>query len=117
MKKTYSKLNLSKCSTAILVGASLLLTINTHAQIIYTIAGTGTAGYTGDGVQATSTQVNQPSGVAIDKHGNVFIADNLNSRIRKVDASIGIITTVAGTGTAGYNGDGILATAAELAQP
>jgi sugar lactone lactonase YvrE len=117
MKKTYSKLNLSKCSTAILVGASLLLTINTHAQIIYTIAGTGTAGYTGDGVQATSTQVNQPSGVAIDKHGNVFIADNLNSRIRKVDASTGIITTVAGTGTAGYNGDGILATAAELAQP
>ena len=117
MKKTYSKLNLSKCSTAILVGASLLLTINTHAQIITTVAGNGTAAYFGDGGLATAAELNLTSGVALDKNGNLYIADNLNSRIRKVDAISGVITTIAGTGTPGYNGDGIMATAAELNRP
>ena len=117
MKKTYLKLNLCKCSTAILVGASLLLTINTHAQIITTVAGNGTAAYFGDGGLATAAELNLTSGVALDKNGNLYIADNLNSRIRKVDAISGVITTIAGTGTPGYNGDGIMATAAELNRP
>ena len=117
MKKTYLKLNLCKCSTAILVGASLLLTINTHAQIITTVAGNGTAAYFGDGGLATAAELNLTSGVALDKNGNLYIADNLNSRIRKVDAISGVITTIAGTGTPGYNGDGIMATTAELYQP
>ncbi len=111
------KLNLKTYSIAIFIGASLLLTGSAQAQFIYTIAGNGTANYNGDGIQATAAEVNQPSGVAIDKNGNVFIADNVNNRIRKIDAATGIITTVAGNGTQAYSGDGGQATAAELAQP
>ena len=87
-----------------------------NTGIITTIAGTGTAGYNGDGLPATSAQVNYPYAVAIDDTGNVFIADELNNRIRKINTS-GIITTIAGTGTAGYNGDNIAATGAELNSP
>ena len=83
--------------------------------IISTVAGTGTAGYTGDGGQATSAQLNNPYGVAVDSQGNVYIADTLNNRVRKVSG--GIISTVAGTGTAGYSGDGGQATSAQLNQP
>jgi PKD repeat protein len=83
--------------------------------IITTVAGTGTAGYSGDGGQATSAQLNNPIGVAVDGQGNLYIADYMNHRIRKV--SSGIITTVAGTGTAGYSGDGGQATSAQLDGP
>jgi myo-inositol-hexaphosphate 3-phosphohydrolase len=83
---------------------------------ITTIAGTGTAGYNGDGIQATAAMLNNPHGVAVDGAGNVYIADAPNQRIRKVSPA-GIITTVAGTGTSGYNGDGIQATAARLNYP
>ncbi len=77
--------------------------INTNG-IITSVAGTGTSGYSGDGGPATSAAIS-PNGVALDTSGNIFIADTSNYRIRKVTASTGIITTVAGTGTAGYNGD------------
>jgi trimeric autotransporter adhesin len=87
------------------------------AQTITTISGNGIASYNGDGIQATAAEINEPSGVVLDKLGNVFIADNVNNRVRKIDAITGIISTVAGTGTAGYNGDGIQATAANLYQP
>jgi len=83
---------------------------------ITTVAGTGTAGYSGDGGSATSALLNYPFGVCVDASGNIFIADRENHRIRKVDTS-GIITTVAGTGTAGYNGDDISATSANLYYP
>ncbi len=86
------------------------------AGIITTIAGNGTFGFSGDNVAATATELSNPRGVAVDKHGNVYIADQGNNRIRKVDPA-GIITTIAGTGTAGYNGDGIGATTAELFNP
>jgi uncharacterized repeat protein (TIGR01451 family) len=82
--------------------------------VISTVAGNGTLGYSGDGGLATSAEVYIPYGVAIDVSGNLFIADWLNNRVRKVTASTGIITTVAGNGIAGYSGDGGLATAAEL---
>lgn len=85
-----------------------------QAQVISTIAGTGTAGYNGDGIAATAAQLNIPHGVAVDVFGNIYIAEELNYRIRKIDISTGIISTVAGTGTAGYNGDGIAATAAQV---
>ena len=82
---------------------------------IATIAGNGTFGYNGDNIAATSAGLTSPSGVAVDSAGNLYIADLGNNRVRKVSA--GIITTVAGTGTAGYNGDNVPATSAELYGP
>jgi trimeric autotransporter adhesin len=73
--------------------------------IISTVVGTGSAGYSGDGGQATLARLRFPYGAAIDSTGNLFIADSDNHRIRKVSTS-GIISTVAGTGSAGYSGDG-----------
>jgi uncharacterized protein (TIGR03437 family) len=73
---------------------------------INTVAGTGVSGYNGDGILATSAQLYKPTGVLVDSSGNLYIADSENNRIRKVDASTGIITTVAGNGNAGYSGDG-----------
>ena len=81
--------------------------------IITTIAGTGTVGFSGDGGPATVAQLDTPFGVAVDRDGNLYIADLFNYRIRKVDLA-GIITTVAGTGERGFSGDGGPATAARL---
>jgi sugar lactone lactonase YvrE len=83
--------------------------------IITTVAGTGTAGYSGDGGAATAADINQPLGVATDAAGNVFISDQFNHRIRRVDPA-GIITTIAGTGTGAYSGDGGPATVANIKQ-
>ena len=82
--------------------------------IITTIAGTGTAGFNGDTIAATAAQLNFPEGIAVDKAGNVYVADLYNNRIRKIDAATGIITSVAGNGTGGYSGDDSLAVNAEL---
>jgi uncharacterized protein (TIGR03437 family) len=84
--------------------------------IITTIAGIGTCCFSSDGGPAVSALVGQPTGVAVDASGNVFIADRDNNRIREVSVS-GIIATVAGNGTAGFSGDGGPATAAELYEP
>ena len=88
----------------------------TMAQIISTYAGTGTNGYSGDGVPATAAQLYDPYDVVADNAGNLYIADMMNNRIRKVN-SAGVITTFAGTGTLGYSGDGGLATNANLYHP
>ncbi len=85
--------------------------------LISTVAGTGVAGFNGDAIAATTAQLNHPVGVAIDGAGNVYIADSPNQRVRKVDAVTGLISTVAGTGVAGFNGDGIAATTAQLNGP
>jgi uncharacterized protein (TIGR03437 family) len=82
---------------------------------ITTVAGGGLAGYNGDNIPATNAELNYPTGIALDAVGNLYIADQLNNRIRKV--SNGVITTVAGNGTAGYNGDNIPATSSELNNP
>jgi uncharacterized repeat protein (TIGR01451 family) len=80
------------------------------------VAGTCRPGYSGDGGPAVQAQLNYPRGLAVDSAGNLYIADQFNNRIRKVDAS-GIITTVVGTGAWGYNGDNIPATSAQLYSP
>ena len=102
---------------------------------IYTIAGTGTAGYNGDGIPATSAEVNEPDGLSVDASGNPLIVEVNGNRVRVVAVSasnpgytlagcsgtcswtVGDIYTIAGTGTAGYNGDGIPATGAEVNEP
>ncbi len=83
---------------------------------IHTIAGTGVLGYTGDGGPAILATLNQPAGVAVDDSGNVYFADSYNNCIRMVN-KLGIITTIAGTGVAGYSGDGGAATAAKINIP
>ena len=83
---------------------------------ITTVAGTGVGGYGGDGGPAVAARLDSPYGVAVDGAGNLFIADYLNHRIRRVDAS-GVITTVAGTGVRGYSGDGGPATRAQMDVP
>jgi uncharacterized protein (TIGR03437 family) len=84
--------------------------------IITTVAGNGVSGFSGDGGPATNAQLSNPNNVALDALGNLYIADFFNSRIRKV-SSAGVITTVAGTGTNGYSGDGGPATSAQLTYP
>ena len=88
----------------------------TPSGIISTVAGNGTAGFSGDGVPANSAQLNGPTGVAVDAAGNLFIADEHNNRVREVNPG-GVISTVAGNGTGGYSGDGGPATSAELYYP
>ena len=84
--------------------------------IITTVAGNGTQGYAGDGEQATSAELQYPSGIAIDFADNLYIADLGNNRIRKI-ASNGIMSTIAGNGVQGYSGDGGSAPNAELNRP
>ena len=84
--------------------------------VITTVAGNGTPGFSGDGGPATSAQLFAPFGVAVDASGNLFIADQYNNRVRRV-SSMGIITTIAGSGVQGYSGDGGTATNAALNYP
>jgi uncharacterized protein (TIGR03437 family) len=86
------------------------------AGIITTVAGNGTPGFSGDGGPATSAELLDPTDVAVDAAGDLFIADEFNSRVREVAAG-GTITTVAGSGTQGYSGDGASATASQLNGP
>jgi hypothetical protein len=84
---------------------------------IVTVAGNGATYYNGDGIPATTASLTTPESIAVDGSGNVFIAEFFGHRVRKVSAATGLITTVAGTGTQGYNGDGIPATTAQLYRP
>jgi hypothetical protein len=84
--------------------------------VITRIAGNGAYGYSGDGGAATAASLQYPAGLTVDGAGNLYIADDGNSVIRKVSPS-GVITTVAGTGIPGYTGDGAAATAARLSAP
>jgi len=88
----------------------------TPAGIISTIAGTGVAGYVSDGVPAVTAPINQPYGLYVDAVPNIYFADCGNNRIRKINVG-GIISTIAGTGTAGFAGDGGLANVAQLNHP
>jgi sugar lactone lactonase YvrE len=85
--------------------------------LISTIAGQPTAGYSGDTNAATSAQLNNPQGLAVDSSGNLYIADAGNHAIRKITVATGVITTIAGTGFAGTSVDGQTATSAQLNNP
>jgi sugar lactone lactonase YvrE len=107
---------------ACLAGAALaLLPALGLAQVVptYTIstaAGNGTAGFAGDSGPAISAEFNYPAGMVFDSSGNLYIADQLNQRVRKIDTT-GVVTTIAGDGSAGYAGDKAAATSAELKFP
>src|ERR1039458_9040432 len=83
--------------------------------VLTVVAGNGTGGFSGDGGPATSASLAYPGGVAVDSAGNLYIADTLNHRIRKVSG--GTITTVAGNGDTDFTGDGGPATSASLDAP
>lgn len=91
--------------------------VDASTGIISVVAGTGTEGFSGDGGLAHSAQLSSPRGVGLDPGGNLYISDAQNNRVRRVDMSTGIITSVAGTGVAGFAGDGGHASAAVLHQP
>src|SRR2546426_7262181 len=97
----------------ILAMAALVLAVPALSQTINTVAGGGA----GDGGAATIANLNSPASVAVDSSGNLYIADLGNSRIRKVAAATGIITTVAGNGSYTFAGDGGAATSASLNSP
>ena len=91
--------------------------IDLATGIITTVAGSGVQGFEGDDGLAVDATFNSPHGVDVDRHGNVYIADTFNNRIRKIDAVDGIVTTVAGSGIPGFEGDFGLAVNANLNQP
>jgi streptogramin lyase len=84
---------------------------------ITVVAGNGTKGYSGDGGPATAAALNEPYEVRFDVNGNMFFVEMKNNLVRRVDARSGIISTIAGTGAAGFSGDGGPATKAKLSRP
>ena len=93
--------------------------VTVSTGVISTVAGTGSTsgGYNGDNIQATSATLYYPHDVVFDSTGNMYISDRSNNRIRKVDMSTGVITTVIGTGTASSTGDGSASTSATTKGP
>jgi len=99
------------------VGAHVVRRIDLQSEMMTTVAGCGRKGYAGDGGPATAAELNEPYEVRFDSHGNMLFVEMQNHLVRKVDAKSGIISTLAGNGTAGFSGDGGPATAAQLNQP
>ncbi|HTS64549.1 MAG TPA: Ig-like domain repeat protein [Candidatus Acidoferrales bacterium] len=91
--------------------------IDAQTGIITTVAGNGTAAFSGDGGPAVNASLKAPFGLAIDAAGNLYIADAGNARVRRVDAQTGVITTVAGNGASGVTADGVPAINASLSPP
>jgi len=85
--------------------------------VISTVAGNGQRGYSGDGGPAVRAQLNEPYEIRFDKAGNMFFVERMNHIVRRVDAATQVISTVAGTGQAGFNGDGGPTTQAQMNQP
>ncbi len=91
--------------------------IDARTGVISTIAGNGESGFSGDGGPAKQARMNQPYGIVIDRSGNIYVADRLNGRVRRIDGSTGIITTLAGDGSGKYSGDNGPSQRAGLAEP
>lgn len=100
------------------IGSHVIRRIDPKTQTVSTVAGTGgKAGSAGDGGLATKALLNEPYEVRFDSHGNMYFADMKGEVVRRVDAQTGVISKVAGIGTAGFSGDGGPATEAQLSQP
>ena len=99
-----------------LLAAAFSISQSVNAQTTTTIAGNGTGTYAGDGSAATGASLQSPAYLKTDAMGNIYVADKLNNRVRKISAA-GVITTIAGTGGTIFSGDGGAATAATLWQP
>ena len=91
--------------------------IDRNTQVITTVAGTGEAGYSGDGGPATEATMDNIYSLTVDTNGDIYIVDRLNAALRKVSAATGIMTTVAGTGEPGYSGDGRPGPQAQMREP
>ncbi len=91
--------------------------VDARSGIVTTVAGNGDKAFSGDRGPATRAALDEPYGIALDHAGNIYLADRLNRRVRRVDAASGNISTVAGTGEAAYGGDGGPAALAGLAEP
>ena len=91
--------------------------VDARTNIVSTVAGNGSSSYYGDGDLAIKSSLNSPSGITIDGSGDLYIADTGNNVIRQLEASTGIIRTIAGTGASGYSGDRGPAIAATLSEP
>ena len=100
-------------------GYNVIRKITVSTGVITTVAGTGSTsgGYNGDNLQATAAMLNYPHDVVLDSYGDLYICDLSNYRVRKVDMSTGMITTIAGDGTASSTGDGGAATSATINSP
>ena len=94
--------NLWFCAT----GNNRALKLDAKTGLIVVAAGNGLSGYAGDGGPGPGAQLNQPASLVVDGADNVFIADTQNHAIRRLDAKTGILTTIAGNGTPGFEGDG-----------
>ena len=91
--------------------------VDARSGVIQTVAGTGEAGYAGDGGPGRKARFNQPYGVAVDRSGNIYAADRLNAVVRRIDGATGVVTTFAGNGAKGFSGDGGPANRAGMAEP
>ena len=91
--------------------------VNVLTGAITTMAGTGKPGFSGDGGPAVDSELSSPEGIAVDRSGNLFVADGDNHHIRMIDVSTRLMTTVAGSGGSGYDGDGGSALAAQVGSP
>jgi len=91
--------------------------VDARTGIIATVAGSGAAGYAGDGGPAIAAAFNEPYGIAVDRAGNIYVADRHNHCVRRIDGASGIATTCAGNGSAGFAGDGGAAAGAGLVEP
>jgi sugar lactone lactonase YvrE len=98
-------------------GSNAIRKVSSPSGTLSTICGNGTAGFSGDGGPASAAMVSSPNGICVDTASNIYFSDMGNQRIRKINAATGRITTIAGTGSAGFSGDGGLAVAAKISGP
>jgi sugar lactone lactonase YvrE len=114
---TVSAIAVANGYTASAPASAQYLISSSRSSFIYTIAGNGSAGYSGDGGPATAAQLNSPTASVVDAAGNLYLADQNNNVVRRVAAGTGVVTTFAGNGTGGYTGDSGPATSAQLHYP
>ena len=91
--------------------------IDARSGVITTIAGCGERGFAGDGGPAVQARMDQPYGIVIDRTGNIYVADRLNGRVRRIDGASGVITTLAGDGSGKFSGDGGKSDRSGMAEP